>query len=87
MYGLGNVGPSTMRHVERWFPARVLAGCDSKRRILRQVMRPVLDSDEGSYDAGWRHATDRILYQLLVPYINHPGFQQDWREALEQWRV
>jgi hypothetical protein len=53
------------RHIERWDPARVLAECVSKRRLIQL----------GEKDSYW----DDVLRILAIPYTEHEDFNPDWR--------
>lgn len=57
--------------IERMTPARVLAECEAKRRIV-DVARY---ATEGS--AGWGFR--RILLDLATVYADHPDFRKEWR--------
>jgi hypothetical protein len=58
----------TYRHALRWDPARVLAECETKRRIV------LGDHPDNEY---W--AYDSILRVLALPYANHPDYDEAWR--------
>lgn len=58
-------------HIARHDPARVLAECEAKRRIVGQVERNVRD-----VTGGW---LDRILHLLALPYADHPDYRDEWR--------
>lgn len=69
-------------HVIRWHPARVLAECEAKRRIVAQH-RPGKEGDtcemctSGGPDAqGW--PCDTVRY-LAAVYADHPDYDLDWR--------
>ena len=53
-------------------PARVLADCEAKRRIVKWAkdwpLRPSRPSDE-----------DTILGLLALPYAGHPDYREEWR--------
>lgn len=80
-------------HVAAWDPARVLAECESKRRLIASVRlalqfhpaaTPYCPNDE-------RCACRECLTirSLSLPYVDHPDFPEEWRptseEDLEQW--
>lgn len=89
----GNQLRATVRHIARWDPARVLAECDAKERII----------SEHTPEQGWSTATvtltdvcgtcsdrdnagDRegewpcsTLRLLALPYAGGDGYQEDWR--------
>jgi hypothetical protein len=50
-----------------WDPARVLAECAAKRRIVSFAADL---TEEG---------TDDLLRLLALPYADHPGYRQEWR--------
>ena len=56
-------------HIVRWHPARVLAECDAKRRIVQclAMYEPHIDTNQ-----------DEILQLLALPYADHPDYQQEW---------
>jgi hypothetical protein len=60
-------------HVRRFDPARVLAECEAKRRIIEQSRR-WLDDGEG----GETVATEALL-QFGTVYADHPDYRQEWK--------
>lgn len=58
-------------HIARHDPARVLAECEAKRRIIEQVR-----------DVEWTSSyavRDFVLEHLALPYADHPDFDPAWR--------
>ena len=60
-------------HIARWDPARVLAECEAKRRIIELCGGWVPDRDVSPL------AADYILGLLAVPYAGHPDYDEEWR--------
>ena len=60
------------RHIARHDPARVLAECEAKRRIVENHLRH--EPGQGGYGAS-RHAV-RLLSAV---YADHPDFREEWR--------
>ena len=57
-------------------PARVLAECEAKRRIVDRYQHgPVGD---GEWDAGWDVAMEEAMEFLALPYANHPDYREEW---------
>jgi hypothetical protein len=71
-------GPEDHRvaHMFRWSPARVLAECEARRRIVEDYLAQ-LDSHRSGWDA--RTPRDLTLRALALPYADHPGYRDDWR--------
>jgi hypothetical protein len=68
-------------HVARWDPARVLAECDAKRRIVEfwsQAFSKPTDFPGIQFDRV-RSAAQWTLQVLALPYADHPGFREEWR--------
>lgn len=72
--------------ISRWHPARVLAECAAKRRIVEQFQMArfatELDIDEMDDPAN----TDAeilltTLVLLALPYADHPDYDETWRLA------
>lgn len=61
-------------HIARHDPARVLAECDAKRRIVEQY----IDAVKGRK---WATCTalERVLPVLALPYADHPDYREEWR--------
>ena len=59
-------------HAYRWSPARVLAECEAKRRIVED--RGLLDTFGVPSIFG-----ERILRALAPPYASHPDYDESWR--------
>lgn len=73
-----DVYPSWMvaDHIARHDPARVLAECEAKRRIVEEVY-PALELEFGG---AYRGEPATLLLQLLaLPYADHPDFREEWR--------
>jgi hypothetical protein len=52
-------------HIARWDPARVLAECEAKRRIVAFYAGPV-----GSH---------YVLHFLALAYADHPDYREEWK--------
>jgi hypothetical protein len=71
---------SVMEHLTRFNPARVLAECEAKRRIV-ELCAP------GDWSAPhWRSygepgEDDRgdVLALIALPYVDHPDYREAWR--------
>ena len=65
-------------HVARWGPARVLAECEARRRIIAE------HSDQHGC-VSWQSASAypyvgcSVLRLLALPYADHPEYREDWR--------
>ena len=61
-------------HVLRWSPARVLAECEAKRRIV-EFLRPdpAMPVDSGRFVAAG------VLTLLAAVYSGHPDYDEEWR--------
>ena len=68
-YRIATCGESVMAHIARHDPARALAECEAKRRIVS------LDDLDGGQDDGHVHA----LRCLASVYADHPDFRDEWR--------
>jgi hypothetical protein len=60
----------TAEHIARHDPARVLAECDAKRRIITTIQRWL--------DTGYP-TLDHVLFALALPYADHPDYRSEWR--------
>lgn len=72
-------------HVLSWSPARVLAECDAKRRIvaMRKTYdgRPITGESPGAVSAIAVGAAvlDAALTALALPYADHADYDETWR--------
>jgi hypothetical protein len=67
----------TAAHVVRHDPARVLAECDAKRRIVELCQRL---EHKRMNDNLWNIDEDEeILAALALPYANHPDYREEWK--------
>jgi len=60
-------------HIARWDPARVLAECEAKRRIIMW---------HGDRNDCWFNSHGEPcdhLTALALPYADHPSFRQEWK--------
>jgi Family of unknown function (DUF6221) len=63
-------------HMFRWSPARVLAECEARRRIIEDYLAQ-LDSHRAGWDA--RTPRDLALRALALPYADHADYRSEWR--------
>jgi hypothetical protein len=61
-------------HIARHDPARVLAECEAKRRIVEELRSITM----GKWKAGEPWA-DRMLGILALPYADHPDYREEWK--------
>jgi len=73
-------------HIARHDPARVLADCEAKRRIveLHTGIHECVGEKYGRLDTvlvapGYAHEHDPTLRLLALPYAAHPDYQETWR--------
>ena len=78
---VASVGPcddpqsmSDGRHIARWDPARVLAECAAKRRIVEEAEHYWAHAAEYASVATYRH----VLRILALPYADRPGYLPEW---------
>lgn len=85
----GHVTDEDGEHIARHDPARVLAECEAKRRIV-EWHKPMHPSDsrylpacEGCWDEGGMDGAPtypcRTIRWLAVPYADDPGYREEWR--------
>jgi hypothetical protein len=69
-------GDHRILHMFRWSPARVLADCEAKRRIVEDYL-----SQLNSHRSGWdaRTPRDLPLRALALPYSDHADYRDEWR--------
>ena len=74
-------------HIIRWHPARVLAECEAKRRIVEAADEATgLDMQvDSEFRVGFRDTStepylgDVILRALALPYADHPDYRGEWK--------
>jgi len=67
-------------HVARWNPARVLAECDAKRRILAGYEHvESFGRSSDSFTIAEIEYVERILPALALSYADHPDYRQVWK--------
>lgn len=73
---------------DRWNPARVLAECEAKRRIVETAVHLRAEQDqhfgtpvttEVAVAIGASSAADIIVKCLAVVYADHPDYREEWR--------
>ena len=67
---------SVMDHIARHDPARVLAECEAKRRVVEMQWHHLGEDD---YAWGMEEAKRQILAELALPYADHPDYREEWR--------
>ena len=63
---------SYMEFIVRWPPARVLAECEAKRRVIEEC-------DDYDNPSEVLILADQILRHLALPYADHPDYREEWR--------
>jgi len=83
--GWDGLTPESWAHFQRFDPARVLAECEAKRRILQRCADSLEryqdgDDDEAfsAYLKGLAAAARSALWDLAGVYANHPDYRQAW---------
>jgi hypothetical protein len=66
-------GPGASKQGLGDYPARVLAECEAKRRIVDLFPKAAQDGD------GWNEAGIQVLEALALPYADHPDYREEWR--------
>lgn len=59
------------KHIATWDPARVLAECEAKRRIIKAV--------DGLSGQWYDEIEGRVLELLALPYADRSGYREEWR--------
>ena len=60
-------------------PARILAECEAKRRIVEDAIAADDHDPSDAYADGYRCALERVCEILALPYADHPDHRQEWR--------
>ena len=73
-------GNSAVALAYRYSPARVLAECEAKRRMVRHAQH-VLDQawQDGALRAVNEFNATMPLRLLALPYADHPDYREEWR--------
>ena len=69
-------------HAANWSPARVLAECEAKRRIVDDAVAfDVEDASgiSGDFARAAKHAFRDAVSHLASVYADHPDYDPDWR--------
>lgn len=75
-------GVPLSRHIARHDPARVLADCEARRRIVSMCSPTLGDELRAALSGDWDEAAwlaRNILAALALPYADHPDYNPDWR--------
>lgn len=76
--------PDAQDHIATWYPRRVLAEVDAKRRIVDKLAAMCQAADEldrnDPMGAGYDEAPD-LLRLLGLPYADHPDYDPSWKPA------
>jgi hypothetical protein len=69
-------------HIARWNPARVLAECEAKRRIVGRLAAADRYAATGGvtteYAEGYDHGILDAARFLALPYADHPDYRSEW---------
>lgn len=67
----------------RFSPAKLVADCEAKRRIVNDIVPAVDKMDEAiaiEWGGGAADGTaDDLLQLLALPYSDRPGYRDEWR--------
>lgn len=77
----GEVHGSGGEHIARWDPARVLAECQAKRRIVKAwaSARDAANDTGEMRTYGEEEGLEEALRLLALPYADHPDYRDEWR--------
>lgn len=70
---------TTFNHIARHDPARVLAECAAKRKIIAECREDHEDSLTRNDDTD--ELASLVLYALATVYKDHPDYREDWSSA------
>jgi hypothetical protein len=71
-----DIDATEAEHIVRWDPARVLAECEAKRRIVEGFAYVThYESDDDSAVLNAAH----YLRLLALPYADHPDYREEWK--------
>jgi uncharacterized protein DUF6221 len=76
-----------VEHISRWDPARVLAECEAKRRIVEGCIGIIEDRDGyfAMLDVPEVPAiAESHLRLLALPYADRPDYREEWRATTRQ---
>ena len=72
--------PTTIdEHVCRHDPARVLAECEAKRRIVEDRQRIDRSAGDTDWHSGYSDGNYDAIKALALPYADHPDYREEWR--------
>lgn len=77
------IAADDVQHITRWQPARVLAECEAKRRIVGRYQRSISVLDRGvvigrEIESSRANESRAVLCLLALPYADHPDYLE-WR--------
>lgn len=70
----GSIIAADAEHIARWDPARVLAECEAKRRIVVRCQEMQSAAVPMAV-----HLASRTLADLALPYADHPDYREEYR--------
>lgn len=66
----------------RFSPAKLIADCDAKRRIIEEYRKEAWVMEQG-HRTGWTEggqaARESVLRFLALPYADRVGYRTEWR--------
>lgn len=67
-------------HIARHDPARVLAECAAKRRIVEELVLPYIAERRRLMNGqpSWGDEHPDLLRILAAPYADHPDYREEW---------
>lgn len=76
-------GSAVSEHIAHWDPARVLAECEAKRRIVEDYAKCVrlrdIEHHVTDYSGGELAAYETAVRFLALPHADHPDYRQEWK--------
>lgn len=83
VYDEGGHDEHQAEHIAQWDPARVLAECAAKRKIIEAWRDADRDAADPEYEAEQQVAAitsafDDALLALAQPYAGRPGWRPEW---------
>lgn len=71
------VGSHNLAHIARHDPARVVAECEAKRRIV--AAHTEWDENDWQSPAYFSAPMDLVLALLALAYADHPDYREEWK--------
>jgi hypothetical protein len=75
----GDIRMEDANHIAYWDPIRVLAECQTMRRLVTDIAVVILEPYGVQWADGYKEALEHIIRVFAALDANHPDYREEWK--------